>query len=152
MTVSVLLIGEKVVDNCCNNSEKVEYAPLITRGWESETLFWIGGIAFNWITGCHWYSCDLSIKEEFGWRTTGCFPVWRLRGLPGFQVSLSNPSFLLILTNKIHMSWSLDLQDGKAGEKPKAVDLVLWTIINFFLMENQSIYQCSANNASFAFL
>lgn len=37
------------------------------------------------------------------------------------------------------MSWSLDLQDGKAGEKPKAVDLVLWTIINFFLMENQSI-------------
>ena len=47
-----------------------------------------------------------------------------------------------MLTNTILMGWSLDLQDGKAGEKPKAVDSVLQTIINFFLMESQSIYQC----------
>jgi len=54
----------------------------------------------------------------------------------------SNPGTFLMLTNTILMGWSLDLQDGKAGEKPKAVDSVLQTIINFFLMESQSIYQC----------
>lgn len=37
----------------------------------------------------------------------------------------SEPGVLLMPTNKTHTSWSPDLQDGKAVEKPEAVDSAL---------------------------
>lgn len=158
MTVSIPFTGEETADVCWKSRNMLSTHLSLHMVGKLNSLVWIRRTAFNWITACHWYSFDLSVKDKFVQRASRHFsPIWRVlawhyRIFLDSRYLSSKPGMFLMLTNKIHTSCLLDLKDGKAGEKPKTADLVLRTIINFFLMENQSINQCRANIASLAFL
>lgn len=126
----------------------------VVRKWKS--LVWTGRAALNWNPPRHWDSFDPSVKDEFTERTRSNFsPIWRVADtawIPGFQVSQIRARSASSANQQNWHKLVFRRAGWKSCEKPEAVDSVLWTIINFLLMEDQSIYQSRANTASLASL